>query len=65
MLGRIGIVTPSFLSRNRKYAILLIFIAAAFITPTPDVVNQCLMAVPMMILYEAGILGVRLFGKRG
>jgi len=64
MLGRVGIVTPSFLGRNRKYAILLIFTAAAFITPTPDVVNQCLMAVPMMILYEVGILGVRLFGKR-
>jgi sec-independent protein translocase protein TatC len=64
MLGRIGIVTPSFLGKNRKYAILLIFTAAAIITPTPDVVNQCLMAVPMMILYEVGILGVRLFGKR-
>jgi sec-independent protein translocase protein TatC len=64
MLGRIGIVTPSFLGKNRKYAILLIFTAAAIITPTPDVVNQCLMAVPMMILYEVGILGVRFFGKK-
>lgn len=63
-LGRLGIVTTSFLGRNRKYAILLIFMTAAIITPTPDMVNQCLMAVPMMILYEVGILGVRLFGKR-
>lgn len=64
LLGRLGLVTPSFLGKNRKYAILLIFIAAAFITPTPDAVNQCLMAFPLMILYEVGILGVRIFGKK-
>jgi sec-independent protein translocase protein TatC len=64
LLGRLGLVTTSFLGKNRKYAILLIFIAAAFITPTPDAVNQCLMAFPLMILYEVGILGVRIFGKK-
>jgi len=64
LLGRLGLVTPSFLGKNRKYAILLIFIAAAIITPTPDAVNQCLMAFPLMILYEVGILGVRIFGKK-
>jgi sec-independent protein translocase protein TatC len=64
LLGRLGLVTPSFLGKNRKYAILLIFVLAAFITPTPDAVNQCLMAFPLMILYEVGILGVRLFGKK-
>jgi sec-independent protein translocase protein TatC len=64
LLGRLGLVTPSFLGKNRKYAILLIFIAAAIITPTPDAVNQCLMAFPLMVLYEVGIIGVRLFGKK-
>jgi sec-independent protein translocase protein TatC len=64
LLGRLGLVTPSFLGKNRKYAILLIFITAAIITPTPDAVNQCLMAFPLMILYEVGILGVRIFGKK-
>jgi len=64
LLGSLGLVTPSFLGKNRKYAILLIFIAAAIITPTPDALSQCLMAFPLMILYEVGILGVRIFGKK-
>ena len=64
VLGRLGLVTPSFLGKNRKYAILLIFLLAAFITPTPDAINQCLMAFPLIILYEVGILGVRIFGKK-
>jgi len=55
-LTRIGVVTPQTLSSKRKYAILIIFIVAAILTPTPDAFTQCLMAVPMMILYEAGIL---------
>ena len=45
--ARLGLVTPQFLSRNRKYAILVNFIIAAILTPTPDVFNQCLMALPM------------------
>ena len=64
MLSRIGIVTPQFLSKNRKYAILINFIIAAVLTPTPDVVNQTLMAGPLIILYEVGIISARIFGKR-
>ena len=55
VLSKLGIVTPSFLSRNRKFAIVVIFIAAAVITPTPDAFTQCLMAGPMILLYELSI----------
>jgi len=62
-LARIGIVSVDFLKANRKYAILIIFIVAAILTP-PDAVTQCLMAVPMVVLYEISIIGARLFGKK-
>ena len=60
-LTKIGIVTPEFLSRNRKYAILINFIIAAILTPTPDIFNQLLMAGPLLVLYEIGIIGARIF----
>lgn len=63
-LTRIGIVTPQTLSKNRKYAVLAAFIAAAILTPTPDAFNQTLMAIPMIILYEAGILVSRFFARK-
>lgn len=63
LLSKLGIVTPSFLSRNRKYAILVIFIAAALLTPTPDAFTQILMAVPLIALYELSIWICR-FTKR-
>ena len=64
VLARMGLVSIAFLHRNRKYAVLLIFIAAAILTPTPDVLNQLLMAGPLMALYELGILGIYMFGKK-
>jgi sec-independent protein translocase protein TatC len=64
MLARMGIVTSRFLSKNRKYAFLLSFVVAAIVTPTPDVVNQTLMAGPLVILYEVSILGAKIFGKK-
>lgn len=54
-LTKIGIVTTGFLRKNRKYAVLISFVVAAVLTPTPDAFNQTLMAVPMIILYEIGI----------
>ncbi|HET6277447.1 MAG TPA: twin-arginine translocase subunit TatC [Candidatus Polarisedimenticolia bacterium] len=63
LLARLGLVTPRFLWRNFKYAILIIFIIAAVITPTPDVVTQCIFAAPMILLYLAGILVARIFGR--
>lgn len=62
-LARFGIVTPYLLSRFRRFAIVLAFVAAAIITPTFDPVNQVLVAVPIIILYELGILLAR-FGQR-
>ena len=53
-LTKIGLVTPAMLKQKRKYAILLTFVAAAILTP-PDVFTQCLMAGPLIVLYELGI----------
>lgn len=63
-LSRMGLVTPLWLAKNRKYAVLAAFIAAALLTPTPDAFNQTLMAVPIMVLYETGIWSARIFGRR-
>jgi sec-independent protein translocase protein TatC len=64
LAARMGIVTPQFLAKNRKYAILINFIVAAILTPTPDIFNQSLMAGPMILLYELGIISARIFGRR-
>jgi sec-independent protein translocase protein TatC len=64
LAARMGIVTPAMLAKNRKYAILGAFVAAAILTPTPDMFNQALMAGPLIILYEVGILCARLFARR-
>ena len=53
-LSRFGILSPDFMRRQRRYAILFIFIVAAILTP-PDVFSQCLMAMPMLLLYEVSI----------
>ena len=55
-MAKVGITTRSFFSRHRRYALLLIAIIAALLTPTPDVVNMLLMGGPLYILYEAGIV---------
>ena len=54
-LTKMGIVTPEVLRKKRKYAILLTFVLAAILTP-PDIITQCMMAGPLIILYEIGIL---------
>jgi len=64
VLARIGIVTPGFLLRQFKWAFFLSFVIAAFVTPTPDVVNQTLLALPMIALYLLGVLVAFLFGKK-
>ncbi len=63
-LAKAGMVDLAFLNRNRKYAILIDFIVAAILTPTPDVVNQLLMALPLMVLYEVSIFAVWLFARK-
>ncbi len=54
-LTLLRIVTPSFLVRNARYAVLVIVVIAAIITPTPDVVNLMLFSVPMCLLYFVGV----------
>ncbi len=54
-LSLFGIVSPKFLWKNFRYAILLIFIIAAIITPTSDVLTMCVFASPMLVLYILGI----------
>ena len=56
ILTRIGIITPSFLVRKRKYAIVLAFLISAVITPTQDMLTQIIVAIPLILLYEASIL---------
>jgi sec-independent protein translocase protein TatC len=56
LLGKLGFVTSRMLSRTRRYAILIIVVAASVITPTPDIYNMSLLAVPLYVLYEVGIL---------
>lgn len=63
-LTKIGLVTPQFLAKNRKYAILMSFLLSAVLTPTPDAFNQILMAVPMIALYEVGIWVSKFFKRR-
>jgi len=63
-LGKIGVVNKPFLVKNRKYALLIAFIVAAILTPTPDVVNQLLMAGPLILLYEVSIVAVALFVRK-
>ena len=64
LVARMGLVTAKQLAKNRKYAVLGSFIAAAVLTPTPDMFNQALMAGPLIILYEIGIVCARIFGKK-
>ena len=63
-MTKIGLVTPRKLARMRRYAIVVCFIVAAIITPTPDAFTQCMMAIPMIVLYEVGILVSRLAGRK-
>ena len=53
-LTKLGLVTPEFLKKYRKYALVLVLILAALITP-PDIISQVIVAIPMIILYEVSI----------
>lgn len=64
VLARLGIVTTAQLLSWWRYALVLILVVSAIITPTPDVFNQMLMAGPLMILYMVSILIAKIFGKK-
>ena len=55
LLAQMGVVTPRFLIRHFRWAVLLIFVAAALITPTPDVINLLMFALPTILLYLLGV----------
>ena len=61
-LARLGIVDHKWLSKNRKFALLLAFVMGAVLTP-PDIFSQASIALPFIILYEVGIIVARMFGK--
>ncbi len=63
-LSRIGVITPKWLSTKRKGAIIFAFILAAIITPTFDPLNQSLVAIPLVILYEMSIWLAKLVQRR-
>jgi sec-independent protein translocase protein TatC len=63
-LALIGVVTADFLAKYRRHAIVLNTILAAIITPTGDPFNLALMAVPMIVMYEIGIILARVLGKK-
>lgn len=62
-LTKIGVVNYKMLARQRRYAILIIFIVAAILTPSPDAFSQILLAVPLIILYELSIYLSRMAGR--
>ncbi len=61
-LAKVGVFTRRFFEKNRRYALLLIAILAALLTPTPDIVNMTLMGGPLYLLYESGIVIIRVLG---
>jgi sec-independent protein translocase protein TatC len=63
LLGQVGIVTSDFLKSKRRYAIVLVFIAAAILTP-PDAFSMLALAVPAVGLYEGSILAVMLIERK-
>lgn len=63
-MTKIGIVNPRMLSKQRRYAILIIFVVAAILTPSPDALTQTLMALPLIVLYEIGIVVSRFAEKK-
>jgi sec-independent protein translocase protein TatC len=62
-LARLGIVTPAFLMQKFKFAVVLSFIISAIVTPTPDMVTQAALAIPMILLYLIGVGVAYLFAK--
>jgi sec-independent protein translocase protein TatC len=63
LLARIGVVTSDMLRRQRRYAIVIAFVAAAILTP-PDIISQFGLAIPTLLLYEASIISVKLVERR-
>lgn len=64
VLGHFGLVDAPRLAKARKYAVVVIFLVAGILTPGPDVLSQILMALPLLLLFEVGIILVKIFGRK-
>jgi len=64
VLAKMGIISSAFLAKQRRMMILVAFIVGGVITPTPDVFSQIMMAVPIIVLYEASIWAVRILLRK-
>ena len=64
LLARLGIISPKRMAASRRYAIVVVMIAAAIITPTPDPFNMLFVAAPIYLLYEVGIIFARIAARR-
>lgn len=56
VLSKVGMLTPAFMREYRKHSVIVILIVAAIITPSPDIFSQVIVALPLFVLYEVGIL---------
>ena len=63
-LAKLGLITAKFLRRQRRIAVLIIFVVAAALTPGPDIFSQLMMAGPLLVLYEASIWIAHFFGPK-
>jgi sec-independent protein translocase protein TatC len=63
LLGRVGIIDANFLRKQRRYAVVLVFVASAILTP-PDIFSMLALAVPALLLYELSILAVQMIEKK-
>jgi sec-independent protein translocase protein TatC len=59
-LSKVHLINPQLLGRIRRYVVVIAFVVSAVVTPTPDPFNQLLVAVPILVLYEVGVLLARL-----
>jgi len=64
LLARLGIISPKRMSSSRRYAIVVVLVAAAIITPTPDPFNMLFVAAPIYLLYELGIIFAKIAARR-
>ncbi len=64
LLARLGIVSPKRMASVRRYAMVVVLIAAAIITPTPDPINMMIVAIPIYLIYELGILFAKVGARR-
>jgi sec-independent protein translocase protein TatC len=64
LLSRLGIISPKRMSASRRYAVVIVMVAAALITPTPDPFNMLFVAGPIYLLYEVGIIIAKIAARR-